>query len=339
MLPYLIDKPEHVAAICKDIIELEGYVRALDCLTVHYDSSAREMLHANKALHTVLSLVMRRFDWHAIDAIVPQLFDLLATCVDQLSRADWTELVAEMQRSRDSLSNAGVVHPPLSWPTGQHVDGEANLVALRMSHACCHAELLLLLLRAGLCLSPDCSLDHSLLNQLMQGRWRQFDVATIWPPLLSAMHALLVGCQPHFKTWPNAVDMMQDAHQVRVPIPLPAMCTSCRRQVLYPDIVLWHARQLCRHVTMFMESGTNLDSGNVRSFLTALARRRTFTLLVAHQANMSEEGIQSVIHTVCCERSVSFLPGSASRCLQAYRPGRCFLPHLCMHVDRPWHAC
>ena len=217
MLPYVIAKPEHISAIHKDIRELESLVRGLDpqSLTVHYDLNARQMLHAFKALDTVLSLGMRAFVPPAIDAIMPPFFDLLAACVEQLRHTDWTELVAEMQRCRGTLCRPGVVHPPLIWPPAQHADAALNPAVLRMSGACCHAELLLLLLRAGLCLSFDGTQKNSLLKELMQGRWREFDVNTIWPPLLSAMHALLGGVQPQFQAWPNAVDMVQDAHVVR----------------------------------------------------------------------------------------------------------------------------
>lgn len=219
MLPFFIERPDDIDAICKDLRQLNGLVQALDAQSLlrPYDSSARQKLHAYAPLDTLFSLATRAFVMPARDAFAPLIRSLVVECGAQLQRVEWTQLVAELQRCRGSLCTPGVAHQPVIWQT-QPGDA-ANPVVQRKSTACCHAELLLLLLRAGLGLS----IGGSQMTELLQGRGGALDVTTLWPPLLAAMHALLDGLQPHFQFWGNAVNMVQDALMVCT------LARSCRR--------------------------------------------------------------------------------------------------------------
>ena len=234
MLPYVVDKPEQVDEISRDIRGLQRYIEALDArsLIVPYELQCQaEAACACGPRH--LPRPGHAGTHHACQGCRPAA-GLQPACS---MRGGAAAHGLGPAGGRDAALQGGTVHPRHRAPArglGRDAlhDAAVNPSTLRRSSACCHAELLLLLLRAGLCLSMDGPPTNSLLKELMRGRSHALDLAAVWPPLLSALHALLGGLQPGFRSWPNAVKMVQDVHIVRLS-PSPCFCALlCQKRRL-----------------------------------------------------------------------------------------------------------
>ena len=136
------------------------------------------------------------------ELVTRTVLDLVEQVVVLLRRVDWANMVGRM-RAQLVQHTPGMMHVPMFLT-------DMEQAWHRPRSCCCWAEVLLLLVYGVFMderLGFPCVLGECVANA-------KSAMTYIWQPLCSAMHALLPGLQPGFKSDANGVNMVSDCIRV-----------------------------------------------------------------------------------------------------------------------------